>query len=316
MFPSIQGEIPFPDDTSNYSNTCELPHFFPHIINRKWPKKIKPIFLNTYHSRFPENEGAMPCQNPRSPAGRWASHLVGSRSAVAAGGCAQGFLSWSRLDLSSTAMWKSPWVKKKRFGKCYIHGGGVNIYVSLRAIIKRWLKSFPESIKEYHWSSKSSHSTTENFGYSEPSGNGMCTIQSWDSVRKKKARVPDVLSLGFHRTFGSSRFGLMGFWPPNQQHQSMSCFQDGTCWNFLEQICPEDSFTFGVSSHKKMSSRVCNHADAGLATCRSLGDFQTSSDQMVLNMVVVWMPQSSPPLDLYPINWTGIHVTYVNYANI
>ena len=211
---------------------------------------------------------------------------------------------------------EKPMGKKKRFGKCYIHGGGVNIYVSLRAIIKRWLKSFPESIKEYHWSSKSSHSTTENFGYSEPSGNGMCTIQSWDSVRKKKARVPDVLSLGFHRTFGSSRFGLMGFWPPNQQHQSMSCFQDGTCWNFLEQICPEDSFTFGVSSHKKMSSRVCNHADAGLATCRSLGDFQTSSDQMVLNMVVVWMPQSSPPLDLYPINWTGIHVTYVNYANI
>jgi hypothetical protein len=39
MFPSIQGEIPFLDDTSNYSNTCELPHFFPHIINRKWPKK-------------------------------------------------------------------------------------------------------------------------------------------------------------------------------------------------------------------------------------------------------------------------------------
>jgi hypothetical protein len=94
-------------------------------------------------------------------------------------------LSWSRLDLSSTAMWKSPWGKKK-VRKMLHSWWGVNIYVSLRAIIKRWLKSFPESIKEYHWSSKSSHSTTENFGYSEPSGNGMCTIQSWDSVRKKK----------------------------------------------------------------------------------------------------------------------------------
>lgn len=184
MFPSIQGEIPFLDDTSNYSNTCELPHFFPHIINRKWPKKN----YISQHLSFQIPRKWRCHAMPKSQISSWALSISPGRFPQ----CSRGRWLCPRVLVlePSGSVFNSdvekPMGKKKKVRKMLHSWWGVNIYVSLRAIIKRWLKSFPESIKEYHWSSKSSHSTTENFGYSEPSGNGMCTIQSWDSVRKKK----------------------------------------------------------------------------------------------------------------------------------